>query len=143
MAQAMVGCKHSVVEQRLSAITGSDNDYEIIVPREGHVAKALISISKQARVSIKVGGVVVWSEDVENGVAHLPSINLLKTGDHAVCIVVNSCGIVAEDIVADVSYVFLEDIADKRKLACEGLPNVHGWELTAESGVHRNVALTT
>ena len=134
---------HSVVEQRLPAIPQSDNDYEITVPREGHVAKVIINTPKQARVSIQVGGVVVWSEDVENGVAHLPNINLLKTGYHAVCIVVNSCGIVAEDIVADVRYVLLEDIADKRKLACEGLPNIHGWELTAESGVHRNVALTT
>jgi hypothetical protein len=120
------------VQKRLTPKFTREGEYEYAIEREGHVATVTcdIAIPKPAEVSISVGGMIMWSAhmDAHRSVLDVPSINLLKTGLHKVSIHVH-CDCVAEEICVDSTYMLFDNLDDVKRIATEGIPSIHGWQL--------------
>ncbi len=119
--------KYTELKDVLQARMVEENMFEIPVPRKGNLADISIFAPTFAHVRLKVGGKVVWSA-VASNIVKLPKINMLKTDWHSVQICVESSTTEFESIFAEVTYWLLDDVVDKRRIATEGLPNIHGWQ---------------
>lgn len=126
--------KHAEVKDVLQARMVEENMFEIPVPRKGNLVDISIFAPTFADVRLKVGGKVVWSAVAScTNIVKLPMINMLKTDWHEVLICVESSTTVLETIFAEVTYWLLDDVVDKRRIATEGLPNIHGWRYVDNS----------
>ncbi len=126
--------KYTEINDVLQAIMVEENMFQISVPRTGNLADIRLFTPAFSHVQLKVGWEVVWSEVASStNPVQLPKINLLKTEWREVQICVESSTTVPESIFAEVTYWLLDDVADKRRIATEGLPNIYGWRYVDNS----------
>ncbi len=126
--------KYTEVKDVLQASIVEENMFEIPVPRKGNLADICIFAPTFADVRLKVGSKVVWSDVAScTNIVELPKIKKLKTDWHEVLICVESSTTVLESIFGEVTYWLLDDVTDRRRIATEGLPNIHGWQYVDNS----------